>query len=175
MYKYQPAIKLRYLFLSLILSILWGCNSTRLLEIKQINTAFKQLGFEREKRDNVLLYKEAASWLNTPHLEGGTSKAGTDCSFLVQQIIKAVYQKDIERNSAAIFKNNCRKIPKHLIKEGDLVFFNTSGKLNNGINHVGIYLKNNKFLHNSTSKGVIVSDLSEDYYAKCWVCAGRVK
>jgi cell wall-associated NlpC family hydrolase len=73
-----------------------------------------------------------------------------------------------------MLKKNCRKISRRKLKEGDLVFFNTS-KSKSYVNHVGIYLKENKFLHASTLKGVNVSNLDEDYYRKTWICGGRVK
>ena len=41
--------------------------------------------------------------------------------------------------------------------------------------HVGIYLKNGKFIHSSTSKGVIVSNLNENYYTKHWISGGRIR
>ena len=39
----------------------------------------------------------------------------------------------------------------------------------------GIYLKDNLFVHSTTSRGVILSSLDENYYRKTWVGAGRVK
>jgi len=61
------------------------------------------------------------------------------------------------------------KIKKEQLQQGDLVFFNTKG----GISHVGVYLQNNKFVHASTSGGVMISDLSESYWSKRFVCAAR--
>ena len=58
--------------------------------------------------------------------------------------------------------------------EGDLVFF-TSSRSKNKVAHVGIYLKNGKFIHSSTSKGVIVSNLNENYYTKHWISGGRIR
>ena len=55
-----------------------------------------------------------------------------------------------------------------------LVFFNTTLR-GSRINHVGIYLKDHKFIHTSTSRGVMVSSLDEDFFQKAWVCGGRVK
>jgi murein DD-endopeptidase / murein LD-carboxypeptidase len=55
------------------------------------------------------------------------------------------------------------------LKEGDLVFFNTTG----GVSHVGVYLQNNKFVHASTSGGVMISDLDESYWAKRFIGIGR--
>jgi len=95
----------------------------------------------------------------------------------VYSVYKNVYNKTLERNSADMLHKNCKKVSKGKLKEGDLVFFNTSSKSrsDSNISHVGIYLKENKFLHASTSKGVNVSDLDDDYYRKTWVCGGRVK
>ena len=50
-------------------------------------------------------------------------------------------------------------------------FFNTNGR---GVSHVGVYLGNNKFIHASVSKGVMVNDLFEPYYLKRFVGAGRM-
>jgi lipoprotein Spr len=57
------------------------------------------------------------------------------------------------------------------LQEGDLVFFNTRG----GISHVGLYLGNNYFVHSSTSGGVTISSLTDDYYSKKFLSGGRVK
>ncbi len=57
------------------------------------------------------------------------------------------------------------------LREGDLVFFNTSGK---GVSHVGIYVGNGKFAHASSSNGVIINALSESYYVNRYVGAKRV-
>lgn len=66
------------------------------------------------------------------------------------------------------------KISKRQLQEGDLVFFH-NGRRKRVANHVGIYLKDGKFVHASTSSGVIVSRLEEPYYRKCWMQGGRVK
>ena len=52
------------------------------------------------------------------------------------------------------------------------MFFN----INKGrISHVGIYLKDNKFIHASSYRGVVVNDLDENYYKRYFYAAGRVK
>lgn len=58
------------------------------------------------------------------------------------------------------------------LKEGDLVFFH-NGKSRKKVTHVGIYLKDDKFVHASTSRGVIVSSLNENYWRRCWMRGGR--
>lgn len=169
--KLNPA---RCILLWGIALVLSGCSTTRHIEI-QNKEVYDSLGLKSERKDNFALYREAASWLHVPHKDGGTSRRGTDCSYLVYSLYKTVYNKTIERNSAGMLKKNCKKIKKSRLKEGDLVFFSTSGKSKLYVNHVGIYLKENKFLHSSTSKGVIVSELDENYYRKTWVCGGRVR
>ena len=51
-------------------------------------------------------------------------------------------------------------------------FFHTLGR-RRAVTHVGVYLRNNKFIHASVS-GVMISDLGEGYYEKHFIGAGRV-
>lgn len=171
----QSTTPIQFLLIVTCGILLFGCSSTRHLEKKQRAEVYAALGLEPDKKDNYNLYREAASWLHVPHVDGGTSKKGTDCSFFVQTMYQTVYNISLERNSGNILKINCRKIHKNQLREGDIVFFSTSGKQPSYVNHVGIYLKENKFIHASTSKGVMVSDLDEKYWKNAWVCGGRVK
>ena len=133
----------------------------------------RQLGIPIGKRDNIALYAEAASWLGTPYRYGGTTRNGIDCSALVGNIYRSVYRRTLSRSAQDIARNDCRRIGKGSLKPGDLLFFNTSARRRRGINHVGIYLKANRFLHASTSRGVIISDLRDDYYRRAWKHGGR--
>jgi cell wall-associated NlpC family hydrolase len=169
----QKLVKVRAVFLWGLVFLLFSCNTTRHIEKRQTKEIYEALGLRADRDDNVALYKEATTWLHIRHVDGGTSRNGTDCSFLVYSLYKSVYHKTIERNSAAMLTKNCKRINRNKLKEGDLVFFSTGGKFN--VNHVGLYLKDNRFVHSSTSKGVIVSNLEEAYYRKTWVCGGRVK
>lgn len=125
--------------------------------------------------DNAKLYSECASWLGAKYQYGGTTKSGVDCSGFVYMVYKAVYGKTLTRQSAGMLNDNCTRINKSQLREGDLVFFRTDGKKSSTPNHVGIYLKENKFIHASTSKGVVVSDLLQSYYVTNWITGGRVK
>lgn len=123
-------------------------------------------------RQQSRLYKVATSWIGTPYSYGGHGSSGVDCSGLVMEVYKEVYGIQLHRNSAEIFQKDCVEIPRNEIVEGDLVFFtNDSGSR---INHVGIYLDDDKFVHSSSSKGVVISDLKQNYYVKRFYKAGRV-
>ena len=167
--------KFSYILLWGVALMFFSCSVSRQIENNKSKEVYETLGLNKAGKDNFALYKEAAVWLHVPHIEGGTSQKGIDCSFLAYTIYKTVYYKTLERNSAAILKKNCKRISRKKLKEGDLVFFNTSGKSKLHVNHVGIYLKDHKFLHASTSKGVIVSDLDDTFYSKAFICGGRVK
>lgn len=121
---------------------------------------------------NQRLINTVYDWLGTPYRGGGTSRRGTDCSNFVHQVYKDVYGINLERNSAQIYQQNITVVPTSNLQEGDLLFFNTSG---NGISHVGLYLRSDLFVHASSSKGVIITSLQDQYYQDHFVAAGRVK
>jgi len=170
----KKSVTYRNFFILSLAFLTISCSTSRHIEKKQTYEVYDTLGLVKERKDNLALYKEAASWYHVPHVDGGKSRKGTDCSFLVHSIYKTVYHKTLERNSADMLHKNCKKISRRKLKEGDLVFFST-GRSKSNINHVGIYLKENKFVHTSTSKGVVVSDLDDDYYRRTWVCGGKVR
>lgn len=138
-----------------------------------LSKACAKLGVSSSGVKNSALYIESASWIGTKYKYGGMSRNGVDCSGLTCLIYKTVYGKSLSRSSAGILSDNCKTIKKSNLREGDLVFFRTDGKKSKTPNHVGIYLKENKFIHASTSKGVIVSSLEQDYYVRNFIAAGR--
>jgi hypothetical protein len=127
------------------------------------------LDVEVEKLGNAALYALIDDWIGTPYKVGGHTRRGVDCSGFVQNLIGAVYGSYMAR-TAREQRDQCSPIRKEELREGDLVFFNTRG----GISHVGMYLHNDKFVHASTSNGVIISDLKETYWARRFVTAGRL-
>lgn len=131
-------------------------------------------GVRLTPNDNIFLYNEGAKWLGTPHRTGGNTRKGVDCSGFVAIIYREIYGKQLARSSADILKQNCNKIARARLQEGDLVFFNTNGNKKKIPSHVGIYLKDGRFIHTSTSKGVMVNSLNESYYNRTWLTGGRV-
>ncbi|MGH2623196.1 MAG: C40 family peptidase [Sphingobacterium sp.] len=120
------------------------------------------LGVKTKELENKELYLLIDEWMGTPHRMGGLDKRGMDCSGFVGMMYRKVYGKDLPRTSRDMSKHIKKKRNSQL-KEGDLVFFSFSGR---NVDHVGIYLHNGKFVHVSTRKGVIISNLNDSWYAK---------
>jgi probable lipoprotein NlpC len=129
------------------------------------------LGLRLDHTENKQLIETVAEWLGTPYRSGSNSKRGTDCSGFVTRVYKEVYGMDLSRSSRSMFRN-VKRISKTQAKEGDLVFFRRGP--NQPIYHVGIYLKNHKFVHSASSGGVRISSLNEPYYRRNYYAAGRV-
>lgn len=131
----------------------------------------RKLGLRFRNPDYKKLVETASGWIGTPYRYGSSSKKGTDCSGFVTRVYRDVYGISLSRSSHSMFRD-VKRVNKDNMRTGDLVFFRRSPK--SPIYHVGIYLKNNKFIHSATSSGVMVSSLSEPYYRKNFYAAGRV-
>lgn len=150
-------------------------NTTKKTTIKKPNDLAEIseiLDVSESTLKNKNLYNFIINWYGTPYKYGGMNEDGIDCSGFTNILYKEIYKIQIPRVSKDIAENVKRKYTEDL-KEGDLVFF-SFGKTGI-VNHVGIYLHNNKFVHASTSKGVIISNLTEPYYGDYLVKCGSYK
>lgn len=159
--------------------LLASCRSSRDfyyqgVDVRQVAHAAVQLGFDIEADDPHALYIASANWLGVPYRYGGNTRQGVDCSGLSCAIYQEVYRLLLHRRSAEQYSEDCRKVKRSHLQPGDLVFFAT-GNDRKRVNHVGIYLKDGRFLHSSSSRGVVVSHLDQDYYRQHYVGAGRVR
>ncbi|HRF67666.1 MAG TPA: C40 family peptidase [Muribaculum sp.] len=123
--------------------------------------------------DEKRLVNEALTWLGTPYKYGGQDYSGTDCSGLTMKVYQKALGVAIPRNSGEQQKF-CKSIHRNSLNAGDLVFFCT-GKDKKRVSHVGLYIGGGQFVHASTRKGVIISDLSERYYTSTYHSSGQVK
>ncbi|MGI0105296.1 C40 family peptidase [Salinimicrobium sp. WS361] len=117
----------------------------------------------------------ALQFLGTKYKYGGTTPQGMDCSGLVYTCF---LENNIElpRSSRDMALLGDELDLKHL-KLGDLLFFKTDRRKKN-INHVGLVVEldedNIFFIHSSTSRGVIISALNENYWKEHFVMARRI-
>lgn len=150
-------------------------TKTEVVQEKEVEIIEDKTGISaKNNRTLASLYAEAVEWLKTPYRRGGMSAKGMDCSGLASTIYKNVFDVKLQRVSSSISKVDVDDLSKDELVPGDLVFFATSRRAK-GVNHVGVYLGNNHFVHASVSRGVIISNLDEAYYKRTWVKGGRVK
>ena len=114
----------------------------------------------------------AKSWIGTPYVYGGSSKSGTDCSGYVMQLYKSHYGIGLPHSASQMYDDSRgSSVSRGSLQEGDLVFFGSFWK----IDHVGIYLKGDRFTHASSSKGVIISPMSDNYWRPKYQGARRFR
>ena len=122
--------------------------------------------------DNLIL--KASENLGTRYRSGGTTKEGFDCSGLMCSTFGA-YNIQLPRSSFEMASHGI-KIDTENAQKGDLIFFKTRG--GHQINHVGMVVEvvdgDIKFIHSSTSGGVIISSIKERYYDKNFVQINRI-
>ena len=154
--------KIKHLYFLIFLVLLAsGCASSRKSKIKdQIST----------------IIKTARSYTGTPYLWGGTTQAGIDCSGLTGRAFQAV-SITLPRTADVQAKQG-EKVKKEELQPGDLLFFAT-GKKRRVVTHVGIVTEvkgsdNVKFIHASTSLGVVETNLYSDYFIKRFRGARRI-
>lgn len=107
------------------------------------------------------LNSQLKQWKGTPYSYGGNSTKGIDCSGFVQRTFNDKFSISLPRTTSQL-ANVGTKVSKNSLQPGDLVFFKV-GNRGNGL-HVGIYDKNDTFIHASTSQGVTRSSLSNQYW-----------
>lgn len=108
-------------------------------------------------------------WQGTPYRYGGQSKAGIDCSAFVQITYAKRFRVDLPRTTELQIRQGKRVALKQL-KVGDMVFFKTGWSTY----HNGIYLGNKRFMHASSSKGVVVSSIEQAYWKERFIEARRL-
>jgi lipoprotein Spr len=143
-------------------------------EQQQLEWCFQysnRLGYNITYINNPRLFQTVSEWMGVPYRYSGESKKGIDCSGLVCNVYRSCYDKIINGSAADIFKTT-DPLKKSELREGDLVFFKIKTKR---ISHVGIYLGQNRFVHASVQRGVIISRLEDPYYEKYFFKGGRVK
>lgn len=130
---------------------------------------------KKDKKSTIgeKIAEECITWIGTPYGYGRSEKGvSTDCSGMVLVVYLQIADVKMPRNSAKQAEF-CHDIKEHEIEPGDLVFFAT-GKDKNKVSHVGVMIDGKKFVHASSSKGVVISEMTTPYYQRNFIKYGRV-
>lgn len=162
---------LKSLLLIFSVSLVFSCNSPKKVNQKNKTTS---LGIQSAKKETIIA--TAMQYLGVAHKYGGTTTSGLDCSGLIYSVFKE-HHIALPRSS---YEQATKGTPVLLenIQEGDLLFFKTSKKrANSKINHVGLVTEvkegNVFFIHSTTSRGVVISSLTENYWQRTFIEARR--
>ncbi len=166
---------MRKLFLLVLVSFfLVSCgNSRRAAESKIHKTEKTSRTSHGGKVAKIISH--AKTFEGTRYKFGGTTKKGMDCSGLVYKAFESenIALPRISRDMA----KRGRRISVSQTSEGDLIFFRTN-KNKKTINHVGLVVESKrgiiKFIHSTSSKGVIISSLESAYWKGAFVEVRRI-
>lgn len=129
-------------------------------ENNAVKTKFNKT-FSKNRKDMIAF---AENYIGVPYLYAGDSPKGFDCSGFVYFVFDNAGVKLTRR--AADQQEECKPISEKDVQIGDLVFFNNGG----GVSHVGIIysIENNnlQMIHSSSSKGIIVTNITTSQYWK---------
>lgn len=137
------------------------------------NNSGSSVNARKLKMDALL--KTARSYYGVPYRTGGTSHSGMDCSGFTQTSFKSigVNLPRVSRDQALIGQ----AVGKSQLQAGDLVFFatGTPGR----INHVGIVTDARnpdaiRFIHASSSRGIMETSMGINYWVRAYVKGRRV-
>jgi cell wall-associated NlpC family hydrolase len=155
----------RLLFFVGLLFVLSGCGVANQSRVPQQNP---QPG---QQQNNILdaLNQAHNDWKGTPYILGGSGIGGVDCSSFTQIVFSDYFGVELPRNTRQQI-NEGMSVRRNYMREGDLVFFKTGRNLL----HVGIAMDGDRFLHASVSSGVMISNLSQRYWATKYLATRRI-
>ncbi|QNM85645.1 C40 family peptidase [Polaribacter pectinis] len=152
-------------FIAIFAFLMSSCSSSK----KAVSNTTKS----NSKVDKIVA--NAIKYKGVRYKFGGTTKRGMDCSGVIY-VAFGEENVQLPRISRDMAKRG-KKIPLSKAKKGDLLFFKTS-KSGRNINHVGLVTSVKKgqirFIHSTTSRGVIISLLSEKYWKNAFVKATAI-
>ena len=160
--------RFKSLLFLMVLMVLVACSSRK----KTVSTSTAaRTAMAMSNLKSKPLYRFINDWTGVRYRMGGLDKRGIDCSGFALLLQKNIYGNELPRRSsdqATVIRT--KSISQ--LKEGDLIFFSFGG---GAVDHVGVYLNNNYFVHASTTRGVVVDDLSLPAYQRTMVKAGSIK
>lgn len=170
-----------YSFILIMAFLVGGCGTSKSRSVrKHTSGRNRSENVIRNKLNDIKIHgirkaivEEALSWEGTPYKYADAEKGrGTDCSGLVLRVYQFAADLLLPRNSAKQ-EEYCRKIKPSEVIPGDLAFFAT-GSDPTRVSHVGLMIDDRHFIHASSRKGVVISDITTPYYQRTFISFGRV-
>jgi cell wall-associated NlpC family hydrolase len=118
---------------------------------------------------NDRIRKIADGYLGVSYRLGGQSRSGMDCSGFIRRVFAEAHGLQLPHSSRSLYGMG-KPVARSELKPGDLVFFKELGF----IDHAGIYMGRNYFIHSASSVGVAYSTLSAPYFGAHYAGARRM-
>lgn len=141
-------------------------------KLKQFQLGGIESSVDTSNYDVEKIIAFAKTFIGTPHVMGGLSKKGIDCSGLVQ-VVHMEYGIILPHSSHEQGRYGTVVASVDSLKRGDLLFYYSSYNSSNFITHVGIYLGDGTFIHASAKSGVIITKISDTYWKSKYLFATR--
>ncbi len=167
------------------LVVLASTNESKIKDAKTTKQPkFKKIVLNEKEDDDLILtpaqnylanqiINNAMQFVGVRYRSGGTSTSGMDCSGMITAAFK-IFDLKLPRSSNEMAKVG-EKVSTTTAQKGDLIFFRTHG---GAINHVGMVIDvindEIKFLHSSSSQGVMVSSTNEPYFKRTFAQINKV-
>jgi cell wall-associated NlpC family hydrolase len=170
------AIKYFYAYFIIIILLLFsGCSTRGISPAPKTPVAKAPItktptSKETSSSLKAKLYAQYREWKGVRYRIGGLSKSGIDCSGFAYLTFRSKLGITLPRSTRQQARLGSF-VKKKNLQTGDLLFFKTGVTTR----HVGIYLEKHRFLHASTSKGVIISNLDDDYWKSHYWQAKRIR
>ena len=157
--------------LLIVALLLIGCTPYPRYRVGGVETAQRAVQQEgMSTNDNIRFGYILQSYLGRPYTGRSKYIEGVDCSFFVSDVFRKYDSTELPRTVKDQF-NTGGNVPYRQLRYGDLVFYKTE---RNRVSHVGIYVGDGRFIHASTSRGVIITAMNEKYWSQRYVGARRI-
>ncbi len=126
----------------------------------------------------MVLKQFCNDWVGVPFLHGGRDKSGVDCYGLAIEYFKLKgietpdfqYPEKWSKDGNNLFMENIEKFPNLFEgtergQKGDIVLFTG---INGIVDHIGILISSEKFLHSVRNIGVVISPFNQLYSRKLY-------
>jgi len=148
-------------------------SSSEKKRLEQFMEAGIEQPLDSERVTPATIIETARRYLGVPHCMGGTTSKCIDCSGLIFRVF-ATHGIVLPHSSEEQARYGKIVAEKEMLMPGDLVFFIRTYNTSRLITHSGIYIGDGRFIHTSSSKGVIITALDDPWWSERYLYATRI-